>query len=232
MGHHHHHHHHHHSSGHIDDDDKHMLEMDQEVKLTSSSRGTGRALADLIVWKSAEDKKKNKTAFMVLEFKAENLELKVEDCYQGYNYATWSRADLFAVSNGKETQVYKVVDTELPLSLKPLGEILNANIINNAKKLKEELEKTVEFKGDEFAKVLNKCHNIIRNNDKLSPEAAFDEISKVLFIKIMYERNINQNQMFSLDEFKRLRENFREIHKGTSQENDSFIYPYDVPDYA
>lgn len=78
---------------------------------------------------------------MVLEFKAENLELKVEDCYQGYNYATWSRADLFAVSNGKETQVYKVVDTELPLSLKPLGEILNANIINNAKKLKEELEK-------------------------------------------------------------------------------------------
>ncbi|WP_254923451.1 N-6 DNA methylase [Francisella tularensis] len=160
---------------------------------------------------------------MVLEFKAENLELKVEDCYQDYNYATWSRADLFAVSNGKETQVYKVVDTELPLSLKPLGEIPNANIINNAKKLKEELEKTVEFKGDEFAKVLNKCHNIIRNNDKLSPEAAFDEISKVLFIKIMYERNINQNQMFSLDEFKRLRENFREIHKGTSQENDSFI---------
>lgn len=197
--------------------------MDQEVKLTSSSRGTGRALADLIVWKSAEDKKKNKTAFMVLEFKAENLELKVEDCYQDYNYATWSRADLFAVSNGKETQVYKVVDTELPLSLKPIGEIPNANIINNAKKLKEELEKTVEFKGDEFAKVLNKCHNIIRNNDKLSPEAAFDEISKVLFIKIMYERNINQNQMFSLDEFKRLRENFREIHKGTSQENDSFI---------
>lgn len=34
--------------------------MDQEVKLTSSSRGTGRALADLIVWKSAEDKRKIK----------------------------------------------------------------------------------------------------------------------------------------------------------------------------
>ncbi|MDE4946995.1 DNA methyltransferase, partial [Francisella tularensis subsp. holarctica] len=61
------------------------------------------------------------------------------------------------------------------------------------------------------------------NNDKLSPEAAFDEISKFLFINIMYERNINQNQIFSLDEFKRLRENFREIHKGTSKENDSFI---------
>jgi type I restriction enzyme M protein len=39
-----------------------------------------------------------------------------------------------------------------------------------------------------FVKLLMKCHNIIRNNDKLSPEAAFDEISKILFIKIRYER--------------------------------------------
>ncbi|MDE5026591.1 hypothetical protein, partial [Francisella tularensis] len=76
--------------------------------------------------------------------------------YEDYNYATWSRADLFAVSIGKESQVYKVVDTELPLSLNPIGEIPNANIINNAKKLTEELEKTVVFKGDDFAKVLNK----------------------------------------------------------------------------
>ncbi|MDE4996789.1 type I restriction enzyme HsdR N-terminal domain-containing protein, partial [Francisella tularensis subsp. holarctica] len=61
----------------VNDDSYSLEQMDQEVKLTSSSRGKGRALADLIVWKSAEDKKKYKTAFMVLEFKAENLELKV-----------------------------------------------------------------------------------------------------------------------------------------------------------
>lgn len=40
-----------------------------------------------------------------------------------------------------------------------------------------------------FSKVLFKCHNIIRDNDKLSPEAAFDEISKILFIKIRKERD-------------------------------------------
>lgn len=45
------------------------------------------------------------------------------------------------------------------------------------------------FSGEEFSKVLFKCHNIIRDNDKLSPEAAFDEISKVLFIKIRKERD-------------------------------------------
>ncbi|MDE4946992.1 hypothetical protein NAI56_10170 [Francisella tularensis subsp. holarctica] len=30
-----------------------LEQMEQEVKLTSSSRGTGRALSHIIVWKSA-----------------------------------------------------------------------------------------------------------------------------------------------------------------------------------
>ena len=51
--------------------------------------------------------------------------------------------------------------------------------------------------------MLFKCHNIIRNNDKLSPEAAFDEISKILFIKIRYERSNSGSQIFSKDEFKK-----------------------------
>jgi type I restriction enzyme M protein len=33
-----------------------LEQMDQEVKLTTSQRGTGRASADLIVWKSREEK--------------------------------------------------------------------------------------------------------------------------------------------------------------------------------
>ena len=45
------------------------------------------------------------------------------------------------------------------------------------------------FSREEFSKSLFKCHNIIRDNDKLSPEAAFDEISKILFIKIRKERD-------------------------------------------
>ena len=44
---------------------------------------------------------------------------------------------------------------------------------------------------ERFSESLNICHNIIRDNDKLSPEAAFDEISKVLFVKIRYERKDN-----------------------------------------
>ncbi len=183
-----------------------LEQMSQEVKLTTSQRGNGRASADLVIWKTKEEKQKNKIAFLVVELKAGDLALKVEDCYQGYNYATWSRAKLFAVSNGNQLQVYKTVEDELPLKLQPVNDIPNAKDILDNEKLKKALAKTKEFTGDEFAKLLHKCHNIIRNNDKLSPEAAFDEISKILFIKIMYERNPKQDAIFSIKQFNRQRE--------------------------
>ncbi|WP_179317943.1 N-6 DNA methylase [Winogradskyella undariae] len=183
-----------------------LKQMDQEVKLTTSVRGTGRASADLVIWKSEEEKKKKKTAFLVVELKADNLKLKVEDCYQGYNYATWSRAKLFAVSNGNELQVYKTIEEELPLKLQPVNDIPLAKDINNSDKLEKALAKTKEFTGNEFARLLHKCHNIIRNNDKLGPAESFDEISKILFVKIMYERNPKQEAIFSLKQFELLKE--------------------------
>lgn len=187
-----------------------LEQMDQEIKLTSSQRGTGAARADLVIWRTSADKKKNKTAFMVVEFKADNIKLKVEDCYQGYNYATWSRAKLFAVSNGMELQVYRTIEDELPLKLSPVGEIPHADNIIDDKKLEKELNKTKAFKGDEFANLLKQCHDVIRNNDKLSPEAAFDEISKVLFIKIMHERDPKNKGVFSKQAFEELKVNFIE----------------------
>ena len=183
-----------------------LEQMAQEVKLTTSQRGTGRASADIVVWKTKEDKQKNRTAFLVVELKADNLKLKAEDCYQGYNYATWSRAKLFAISNGSKLQVYKTIEDELPLNLQPVNDIPDAETILDEAKLTKALAKTKEFTGDEFAKLLHKCHNIIRNNDKLSPEASFDEISKVLFIKIMYERNPKQEAIFSKAQFERQKE--------------------------
>ncbi len=199
-----------------------LEQMAQEVKLTTSVRGTGRASADIVIWKNEAEKKKNKTAFLVVELKADYLKLKVEDCYQGYNYATWSRAKLFAISNGHELQVYKTVEEELPLKLQPVNDIPPAKDIQDDKKLQEALKKTKEFTGDEFAKLLHKCHNIIRNNDKLSPESSFDEISKILFIKIMYERNPKQESIFSLKQFERLKEAWN-LSRGKSEKEASYV---------
>lgn len=45
-------------------------QMKEEVLLTTSSRGTGKARADIVVWKTKEEKEADKIAFLVVELKA------------------------------------------------------------------------------------------------------------------------------------------------------------------
>ncbi len=181
-------------------------QMAQEVQVNNSHRGQGKARADIVVWKSASAKSNEDAATIVVECKAEHITIRDEDYFQGYNYAAWAGADFFVTTNLKETRVFKVNKGKLPKRLEEIVDIPKAEELTNAKKIKELLNQTKAFTRDEFSKLLFKCHNIIRNNDKLSPEAAFDEISKVLFIKIRYERDNTGTQIFSENEFKKLRE--------------------------
>jgi len=200
-------------------------QMAQEMKVSNSKRGSGKAQADIVIWKTKEDKNQKKSAFLVVECKASTVKLKLEDCYQGMNYATWSRARIFAIYNDNELQVYKIDDTKIPIlsdSFRLINDIPKAKDILDESKLEEFLSKTKEFKGDEFARLLQRCHNIIRNNDKLSPEAAFDEISKVLFIKIMYERSPKQLRIFSLEQFRKLKEAWEQV-RGKSDRVESYM---------
>ena len=183
-----------------------LSQMDQELQVNNSHRGQGKARADIVVWKSASAKSNEDAATIVVECKAEHITIREEDYFQGYNYAAWAGADFFVTTNLKETRVFKVNKGKLPKRLEEIVDIPKADELTNAKKLKELLSQTKAFTRDEFSKLLFKCHNIIRNNDKLSPEAAFDEISKVLFIKIRYERGNTGTQIFSEEEFKKLRE--------------------------
>ena len=183
-----------------------LSQMDQELQVNNSHRGQGKARADIVVWKSASAKSNEDAATIVVECKAEHITIREEDYFQGYNYAAWAGADFFVTTNLKETRVFKVNKGKLPKRLEEIVDIPKAEELANAKKMKELLSQTKAFTRDEFSKLLFKCHNIIRNNDKLSPEAAFDEISKVLFIKIRYERDNTGTQIFSEEEFKKLRE--------------------------
>ena len=183
-----------------------LSQMEQELQVNNSHRGQGKARADIVVWKSASAKSNEDAATIVVECKAEHITIREEDYFQGYNYAAWAGADFFVTTNLKETRVFKVNKGKLPKRLEEIVDIPKADELTNAKKLKELLSQTKAFTRDEFSKLLFKCHNIIRNNDKLSPEAAFDEISKVLFMKIRYERNNTGTQIFSAEEFTKLRE--------------------------
>ncbi|AZQ44107.1 N-6 DNA methylase [Nonlabens ponticola] len=194
-------------------------QMAQEVKVNNSQRGQGRAMADIVIWKSKEDKLKNNSAAIVIECKAEMITIREEDYFQGYNYASWAGADFFVTTNLKETRIFRVNKGKLPKELDEVVDIPNASIINNTKKVEALLKQTKAFTRDEFSKLLFKCHNIIRNNDKLSPEAAFDEISKILFIKIRYERDNNEGQIFSKERFEENRKRQELLNKEMGVKN-------------
>ena len=190
-----------------------LSQMDQELQVNNSHRGQGKARADIVVWKSVSAKSNEDAATIVVECKAEHITIREEDYFQGYNYAAWAGADFFVTTNLKETRVFKVNKDKLPKHLEEIVDIPKAEELTNAKKIKELLSQTKAFTRDEFSKLLFKCHNIIRNNDKLSPEAAFDEISKVLFIKIRYERESDKGQIFSKDRFVTNRKSYEALNK-------------------
>lgn len=179
-----------------------LSQMEQEIQVNNSHRGQGRAMADIVIWKNEKDKLDSKSPIIVVECKAEHITVQEKDYFQGYNYASWAGADFFVTTNQKETRIFKVVKGHIPKQLEEIVNIPTAEEIKDEKKINALLKQTKAFTRDEFSKLLFKCHNIIRNNDKLSPEAAFDEISKILFIKIRYERSNSENQIFSSEAFK------------------------------
>ena len=207
-------------------------QMDQELKVTNSHRGQGSARADIVIWKSAQEKNDNKSAFIIVECKAESVTIRKEDYYQGYNYAAWAGADFFVTTNLKETRIFKVVKGELPKKLEEIVDIPTAEMANNEKKVKELLNQTKAFTRDEFSRLLYKCHNIIRNNDKLSPEAAFDEISKILFIKIRYERDNTGTQIFSKDAFLKAKASYNSYKSKDAPEFYQFLFEKTKEDFS
>lgn len=190
-------------------------QMAQEVKVNNSQRGQGMARADIVIWKSKKDKDESKSAFIVVECKAENVRIREEDYYQGYNYASWAGASFFVTTNEKETKYFHVEKEHLPKKLMEVVAIPTAEEALIDKKVREILRKTKVFTRDEFTKMLRTCHNIIRNNDKLSPEAAFDEISKILFMKIRYERDKNGSEVFTLKKYQQLESDYEKYTRPT-----------------
>lgn len=200
-----------------------LEQMEQELSVTNSKRGHGSARADIVIWKSESDRKERKNAFIVVECKAEFIKLSKEDYAQGENYAAFTKAQFFVITNKKERKYFKVLDNQMPPdACIQILEIPKADEIGNEKRIKEILGTEKFFSKDDFQKILFECHNIIRNNDKLSPEAAFDEISKILFTKIMFERD--KNRLFSKKNFLEVRKQAEELEKHVGKQSNEPYY--------
>ncbi|MGG7047957.1 MULTISPECIES: N-6 DNA methylase [unclassified Campylobacter] len=168
-----------------------ISQMDEERDY-SGLRGSGGARADIIIWESVKAKNENKSPLIIVECKADNIHISERDYMQGELYARQTDAPFFVTHNSYETRFWRVMKDKMPGYRQEIS-----NIPQNGagkKEIENLLKSLVAFKEDEFANLLHKCHNIIRNIEKLDPAAAFDEIAKILFMKVYVERLLLKNE--------------------------------------
>ncbi|MGH9901008.1 MAG: N-6 DNA methylase [Pyrinomonadaceae bacterium] len=166
-------------------------QIDEEVAVPLS-RGSANARADFIIWRTVQDRRENEHAFIVVECKADNVTIDQRTYQQGANYAQYEQARFFVTHNNRETKYWKV---DLEKRAPNFAEIENIPKAGDGdSRIKELLSKLKVFKEDEFADLLHKCHNVIRNREHLDPAAAFDEIAKVLFTKVWVEREMRRTR--------------------------------------
>lgn len=163
-----------------------LEQMDEELEVTG--RGSGHARADFVIWRSAEDKANQKNPLIIIECKSDNVTISVKDYGQGDNYARLTGAKFFVTHNNRETRYWRVIHDSMPKYPEEIENIPHAS--DSDKDIEELLSKLKVFREDEFAKLLHECHNVIRNREKLDPAAAFDEIAKILFVKVYVEREL------------------------------------------
>ncbi|MEY4904478.1 MAG: hypothetical protein RLZZ292_2293, partial [Bacteroidota bacterium] len=173
--------------------------------------------ADILIWKSEKEKKENKSPYIVVDCHA-NTHIKNEDYIDVENYALLEGVTYFVTYYEKDSkedlQVYKFSEEKPPLQLVrlenfPIADILNENVNSVVAKAQQRSK-------EELKKIFFSCHDAIRNNDKLSPEMAFDEISKVLFIKIRYEKKNRHN--FDKEVFLSLEKDYQTLFNEVKEE--------------
>ncbi len=165
-------------------------QIDEEVEVTG--RGSGHARADFVIWRTAKEKADSKNPLIIVECKSDNVTIKPHDYGQGDNYARLTGARFFVTHNSRETKFWRVLHEKMPKSLEEISNIPHADASD--KEIDELISKLKTFKEDEFADLLHQCHNVIRNREKLDPAAAFDEIAKILFVKVFVERELRSKR--------------------------------------
>ncbi len=192
-----------------------------------AGRGSAQARADFVIWRSSQDKTHQKSPFIIVECKSDNVTIKAHDYAQGEHYARMTDAPFFVTHNSRETKYWRVKKDRMPGYIEEIENIPHADATN--KEIEELLSKLRVFKEKEFADLLHQCHNVIRNREKKDPAAAFDEIAKILFVKVYVERKMltrrSKENLFTVDVLnKQIAENpldnlFQETKKSYSADN-------------
>lgn len=154
---------------------------------TQSGRRSSKA--DIAVWETpaARNRAPRPSPKIIVECKAENIDIHPHDFYQGESYARASGAEILVMHNERQTHIYAVTPG-IPGGLTQINLLPAAKDWGNAKRIEEIKNSLRVLDRKTFQDLLFRCHSILRDVHKMEPGAAFDAISKVLFIKMYIER--------------------------------------------
>ena len=143
----------------------------------------GKPRADIVVYAAPG----SKTPIIVVECKAESVNISLRDYYQGESYARATGCEFFVTHNQRQTAIFKLVPGT-PGETVQINDLPHAQDWGDAKRIEAIKNITRAFSRKEFQDLLFKCHSILRDVHKMEPGRAFDAISKILFIKMYIER--------------------------------------------
>lgn len=180
------------------------LEQMAQERRTQSGRKSPKA--DVVVCKDAEALQDNRDYVLVVETKSDNVSIDPRDYDQGESYARAVGGEFLMTHNNKETRVFRLVPGA-PGRRIDVEDAPSREDLEDPKRLAAIRRATKAFSREEFRKLLFECHTILRDTHKMEPGQAFDQISKILFIKMGVER-AGDDRRFSreyIDEYQAIR---------------------------
>ena len=88
-----------------------------------TGRGSAKARADFVIWRTIQDRRDDKTPLIVIECKADNVAIDRRVYEQGENYARLTNAPFFVTHNHRETKVWRVIHDKMPKNIEEIDGI-------------------------------------------------------------------------------------------------------------
>ena len=174
------------------------------------------ANADIAIWRSpdARNRQSIPDICVVVLCREEHIKIDANKYLASFKEAAIDTVNFFVLHNLKETKVF-LLDSSHPMGgVERVGDFPKAVDVKTDDSIRNFINRMRCNTKKSLLKAFDHCHNIVRNNDKLSPEAAFDEISKVMFIKMMYERKPEGELIFSNEKFLKDEKSFLSQNSG------------------
>lgn len=161
--------------------------------------------ADIVIYK-------NGNPFIVIEAKSPDAKINDEGIAQLDSYAMWLPAKFGVACDGINFILRGYFDGNRRVYLinKPLSQ-LNVDLLKSTlempqhSRIEDIPNHIIQDQSNSFSELLRKIHSDIRDIDKLDPTSAFDEWSKLLFLKINEEKWTKEhdgNRRLSYSRFK------------------------------